>query len=62
MNEFLRTSSILAGHEYSFQDTTTIFHRRPTRSSAIKANGISEAVNTARSKVTKNSIESARTP
>ena len=51
MKEFLRITNIRSEHEYSFQDTATIFQTSPTKSSAISVSGVREAVNTARSKV-----------
>ena len=62
MNAILRISNIRSEHEYSFQDTVTIFHTGPTNNSAISVSGIIKAENTARSNDAKNSIESARTP
>jgi len=51
VNAFLRASSIRVELAYSFQDTTTILHTKPSESTATSAHGVIEWVKTAANNV-----------
>lgn len=57
-----RTPIIRSKHEYSVQDTATIFHANPVNSGVTSVNGAIGAENTARSNVVNSSKASAGTP